>query len=142
MKNLLLAAVFICAGFITHAQSPVGTWKTIDDETGAATSYIKIYQTKDGKLQGKVEKILEPGRENANCTNCSGDKKDKPIIGMVIMWGLAKDGDEWSGGQILDPKKGKQYKCTIKMKNNNQLELRGYIGFSLIGRTQVWDRME
>jgi uncharacterized protein (DUF2147 family) len=142
MKTLLLTITFSCAGLLAFAQSPVGIWKTIDDETGEAKSYVKIYETKDGKLQGEVAQILTPGKENATCIKCTGDKKDKPVKGMMILWGLKKDGDEWSGGQVLDPEKGKQYKCYIKMKGTNQLELRGFIGISLIGRTQVWERVQ
>ena len=141
MKNVLLTATFLCAGFLASGQSPLGIWKTIDDETGTPTSHVKIYE-KGGKLEGEVIKILEPGKEEALCIKCSGNKKDKPVKGMVILWGLAKDGDEWTGGQVLDPKKGKQYKCYIKLKGNDQLELRGFIGVSMFGRTQVWERVQ
>ncbi len=125
-----------------YAQSPIGTWKTIDDETGKEKSYVQIYETKSGKLQGKVVKILTPGKENAKCTDCKGDNKDKPINGMVILWGLEKDGSSWSGGHILDPNKGKQYKCKINLKDANTLEVRGFLGVSLLGRTQTWYRVE
>lgn len=142
MKNLLLTAFVSGIGVFVCAQSPIGTWKTIDDETGTATSHVRIYETKDGRLEGEVIKILEPGKENATCIKCSGDKKDKPVKGMIILWDLTKDGDEWSGGQVLDPKKGKQYKCYIKLRGTNILELRGFIGVSMFGRTQVWERVK
>lgn len=140
--KLLLTITFLCVGLLASAQSPIGTWKTIDDETSTATSLVKIYETKDGKLEGEVVKILEPGKEDATCIKCSGNKKDKPVKGMVILWDLTKDGEEWSGGQVLDPKKGKQYKCYIKMKGTNLLELRGFIGMPMFGRTQVWERVQ
>jgi len=142
LKNcmLLLAIIFLSAnGF---CQSPIGTWKTIDDNTRKEKSYVRIYEPKSGNLQGEVVKILHPARENATCTACTGTRKDKPVKGMVILWGLKKDGNEWSGGQILDPEKGKQYKCYIKPKGKNELEVRGYVGFSLIGRTQTWQRVQ
>lgn len=129
-------------GATSYAQSPIGTWKTIDDNTGKEKSYVQIYETKSGKLQGKVVKILTPGRENAKCTDCSGDNKDKPIMGMIIMWGLEKDGNEWNGGHILDPNNGKQYKCKISLKDSNTLEVRGYLGISLLGRSQTWYRID
>ncbi|MGN7784315.1 DUF2147 domain-containing protein [Niabella sp. 22666] len=142
IKNCFVLLALTILSFNVFCQSPVGTWKTIDDNTGKEKSQVRIYETKSGKLQGEVVKILEPGRENAICTTCTGIRKDKPVKGMTILWGLKKDGDEWSGGQILDPEKGKQYKCTIKPKGKNELEVRGYIGISLIGRTQVWQRVQ
>ncbi len=137
-----MVCVTLILGVLAYGQSPVGTWKTIDDKTGKEKSYVRIYETKSGKLQGEVTKILTPGRENAKCEECDGDRKNKPIKGMVILWGLEKDGNEWSGGQILDPNSGKQYKCSMKMNGNDILEVRGYLGISLLGRTQTWERVE
>ncbi len=142
MKNLLTASFVLFFGMLAYAQSPIGTWKTIDDKTGKEKSHVKIYETKSGKLQGDVVKILTPGKENAKCTECDGDNKNKPIKGMTIIWGLEKDGNEWSSGHIIDPNSGKQYKCSMKLKNNNTLEVRGYLGVSLLGRTQTWTRVD
>lgn len=142
MKKSILTCLILLTGILMYAQSPVGTWKTIDDKTGKEKSYVKIYETKSGKLQGEVTKILTPGKEDAKCTECEGNNKNKPIKGMVIMWGLEKDGDEWNDGHILDPNSGKQYKCSIKMSGSNKLEVRGYLGISLLGRTQTWERVE
>ncbi|MDD3458608.1 MAG: DUF2147 domain-containing protein [Weeksellaceae bacterium] len=142
MKKLILVCGFFLFGLIAYAQSPIGVWKTIDDKTGKEKSYVQIYETKSGKLQGKVVKILTPGREDAKCTDCSGDNKDKPINGMVILWGLEKNGSEWSGGHILDPNNGKQYKCKISLKDSDTLSVRGFLGVSLLGRTQTWYRVE
>lgn len=130
-------------GVVAWAQnSPVGVWKTIDDKTGKEKSYVKIYETKSGKLQGEVIKILTPGKEDAICDKCDGEKKNKPIKGMVILWGLDKDGDTWSGGSILDPNSGKKYKASLKLKGKDKLDVRGYLGVSLFGRTQTWERVE
>lgn len=142
MKKLILSlvlAVFTVAGGM--AQDVFGKWKTIDDETGEAKSIVEIYK-KNGKVYGKVVDILTPGRENAVCENCSGKNKNKPIKGLVILNGLSKDGDEYSGGKILDPQNGKEYKCYITLENKDKLKVRGYIGFSLMGRSQYWHRVK
>jgi len=121
---------------------PLGRWKTIDDETGKPKSIVVIWEEK-GKLRGKIEQLIrqEGDEENPICDVCEGDRKNKPVLGMTIMWDLEKDDDEWSGGQILDPKNGKTYKCTIEVVDNGaRLKVRGYIGFSLIGRSQYWLR--
>lgn len=142
MKKIFFISTVFLMYVATYAQSPIGTWKTIDDKSGKEKSYVKIYETKSGKLQGDVVKILTPGKEDIKCTECDGDRKDKPINGMTIIWGLEKDGDEWSDGKILDPNSGRLYKCNIKLKGSNQLEVRGYLGISLLGRTQTWERVE
>jgi|SRR5690625_1525260 len=143
MKSLLLTPVFLLFGAFLYAQSPLGVWKTIDDETKEEKSHVRIYETPDGKLEGKVIRILTPGRQDATCKDCSGKNKDQPIKGMVVLWDLKKsDSDTWKGGYILDPNNGKEYKCRITLKDENTLDVRGYIGFSLIGRTQTWYREE
>lgn len=141
MKNILTGFLILMIGIMTQAQSPIGTWKTVDDKTGKEKSHVKIYETTSGKLQGDVAKILTPGKEDAKCTECEGDNKNKPIKGMTILWGLEKKGNEWTGGHILDPNSGKQYKCLIRLKDQNTLEVRGYLGVSLLGRTQTWTRV-
>ena len=124
--------------------SPEGMWKTIDDKTGEARSVIRVWTDK-GELLGKIEKLFrKPGEDpNPLCTECKDDKKDKPVIGMTILWGLKQDGDEWNGGHVLDPDDGKVYKCKVQLaEGGKKLEVRGFIGFSLIGRTQTWVRAE
>lgn len=142
MKNVLFTMMFLLASAFMFGQSAVGTWKTIDDETGKAKSHINIYE-KDGKLYGKVIKLLTPGRENATCTKCKGNKKNKPIVGMVVLSGVEKDGkNKWDDGEILDPKKGKTYDVSLELVNANKLKVRGYLGFSMLGRTQYWERVK
>jgi uncharacterized protein (DUF2147 family) len=123
--------------------SPVGKWKTIDDKTNEVKSIVEITEN-GGLLEGKVLQVLKSEHgPHPVCANCDGERKNKPIEGMTIMWGLKKDGDEWSGGQILDPAKGKIYKVTLKLEDGGQkLDVHGYIGFSLIGRSQEWVRAE
>ncbi len=142
MKKPLMTTLLLLFGLFIYAQSPIGTWKTIDDNTGKEKSYVKIYKTNNGKLEGKVAKILTPGHENRRCTACKGDKKDQPIVGLVIIRDLENQGDEWKNGYILDPENGKEYKCKMSLQDENTLDVRGYIGFSLIGRTQTWHRVE
>ena len=123
--------------------TPVGKWKTIDDKTHEVKSIVEITEN-GGLLEGKVLQVLKSEHgPHPVCAKCDGERKNKPIEGMTIMWGLKKDGDEWSGGQILDPAKGKIYKVELKLEDGGKtLDVHGYIGFSLIGRSQKWIREE
>lgn len=141
-KHLLTLIVVLVAGmFSVHAQEVTGKWKTIDDETGEAKSIVEVYE-KDGKIYGKVIEILNPAKRDAKCTNCKGADKNKPVLDLVIIKGLKKDGSEYSGGNILDPTKGKEYKCKISLDGKDKLNVRGYMGISLLGRTQTWTRVK
>ena len=140
MKKLLLSICILFAS-ATFAQSVLGKWKTIDDETGQAKSIVEIYEA-NNKVYGKIIEIFDVARKNDLCKECSGSDKDKPIQGMIILRGLSKDDDEYSGGKIIDPKNGKTYKCTISLESKDKLKIRGYIGFSLIGRSQYWVRVK
>lgn len=138
MRKLLLTSAFSLLGVLSFAQIE-GKWKTIDDETKQAKSIVEIYKKSDGKYYGKVSQLLiKPA--DPNCTSCKDDRKGKPILGMEIIRGLKKDDDEFTGGTITDPKTGKTYKCTIT-RDGDQLNVRGYIGLSLIGRTQTWQKV-
>ncbi len=125
-------------------ENPVGLWRTIDDKSGKEKSLVRIFES-NGQLQITVEKLFrEPGEEpNPLCDKCTGEKKNKPVIGMQIGTGLKKDGDVWSGGEILDPQNGKTYKCKVRPEDiGKKLHVRGFIGVSVLGRTQVWIREE
>ncbi|MCW4468933.1 DUF2147 domain-containing protein [Flavobacterium sp. MFBS3-15] len=142
MKKALLTILFVAvAGILSASAQVTGKWKTIDDETGEAKSIVEIYE-QNGKIYGKVVEILNPAKKNAKCTKCKGADKDKPILGLVIIKGLEKDGDEWTDGDILDPNKGKLYSCTIELDGKDKLNVRGYMGISLLGRTQTWHRVK
>lgn len=143
MKKAIFTFLLIAmAGiFSASAQGVVGRWKTIDDETGQAKSIVEIYE-QNGKIYGKVVEILNPAKKDAKCTKCKGADKDKPIDGLVIIKGLTKDGDEYTDGDILDPNKGKLYSCTIKLNGKDKLDVRGYMGISMLGRTQTWTRVK
>lgn len=123
------------------AQSVFGYWKTIDNE-GIAKSIVKIYKTDNGKVEGKVHKILKASARDRRCTACQGDKKNKPIEGLVILEDMTKEVDKYANGQITDPENGKTYDCKIWLddENSNILHVRGYIAFFY--RTQDWQRTE
>ena len=143
MKKMILLANIICLIFVANVQSQsvIGKWKTIDDETGKPKSVVEIYE-KSGKIYGKIVDILDPQKKDKLCTECTGDEKNKPVLGMVIVKGLKKDADEYNDGSITDPVTGKKYKCFITLESKDKLKVRGYIGFALIGRTQIWQRMK
>ena len=123
-----------------NSQSIVGKWKTIDDETGEAKSIVELF-LKSGKMYAKVVEVLDVANKNSLCQKCSGEDKNKPILGLTIIKGLSKEGAEYTSGEILDPKNGKLYKCAISLESKDKLKVRGYIGFSLLGRTQYWHRI-
>jgi uncharacterized protein (DUF2147 family) len=141
MFSMLLA---MFSGLLqAESMSPVGVWRTIDDKTKVERSVIRISEAEGGELRGVVEKIFDqPGDDPAHlCKECKGERKDQPIIGMAILWGLKKQGDGWAGGEILDPKNGKIYRAKMSLsEDGNSLNVRGFIGVSLIGRTQTWHR--
>ncbi len=139
MKKLLIIALIMVSYFSVNAQDVVGRWKSVDDETGKAKSIIEIYK-KGNKYYGKIVKLLnEP---DGICRTCTTKYKNKNIEGLVILTDLEKDDDEYNGGDIMDPKNGKSYSCYIKLESANKLKVRGYMGFSLLGRTQYWYRVE
>ena len=139
MKFILF--FFLILNVNVYSQSILGTWKTLDDETGKEKSIVEIYE-QNGKIYGKIIELLEKENKGRKCINCSGTDKDKPILGLVIIRGLSKDGEEFNGGKILDPKTGKIYKCSISLESKDKLTVRGYIGISLLGRTQKWIRIK
>ena len=125
--------------FFLQTDSIEGTWVTTDDETGKQKSEVFIYK-ENGKLYGKITKLLLPEDQGKICINCKGKNKDKSIKGMVIINDLQLDENTWEDGTILDPKSGKVYDCNIGFEDINTLKVRGYLGFSLLGRTQIWKR--
>jgi uncharacterized protein (DUF2147 family) len=138
--SLLLVAV------MAHAQTtPAGLWKTIDDETKAEKSLIRITES-NGVYTGKLEKLLGAMSQETVCDKCTDDRKDKPIVGMTLIKGVKhsdSDADRWDGGEILDPNNGKTYKVRLTPGDGGKtLAVRGYIGAPLLGRTQTWVRVE
>lgn len=147
MKKLLAAAAALLVSGMACAQAtPVGLWKTIDDKTKVEKSLVRISEN-NGVVTGKIEKILDPAaKPDAVCDECSGDLKGKPIVGLTIINGVRKNAEhagQWDGGSILDPNNGKTYKLRLRpAEDNKKLDVRGYIGTPMIGRSQTWHRVE
>ena len=141
MKKLIVLSLVFFSYLTVQAQDVTGKWKTIDDETGKPKSIIEIYKN-GNKYYGKIVKLLTEENKDGICRTCETDYKNKNIIGLVILKDLVKDGDTYDDGEIMDPKTAKTYSCYIELKEPNKLKVRGYIGFSLLGRTQYWYRVE
>jgi len=136
-KLVLIFSIFVTTS--SFSQTIFGNWNSYDEETNKIESVIEVYE-KDSKAFAKIVSISDSNRSAATCVECNGKRKNAPILGMNILTGLKKDGNEWSGGKILDPKNGKEYKCYLQLLDNNTLKLRGYIGISMFGRTAIWKR--
>ena len=145
MKTLIAAVLLIAAGTSFAQTSPAGLWKTIDDDTKQPKSTVRITES-GGVLTGKVETILDPARQDAKCDACTDERKDQPVLGMTIIRNVMQSTDDknvWGGGDILDPNNGKVYKVRMTpVDGGKALEVRGFIGFALLGRTQTWTRVE
>jgi len=139
MKYLYIAFLTILST-TSNGQSIIGQWETYDDKTKEKKAVIEIYKT-NNLYFAKIVKSFA-GDKNALCDTCKGTKKDKPIIGLVIIENIKKNGDEFNGGNILDPENGETYKCYLKLVNNSKLKVRGFLRISIFGRTQYWLRKE
>ena len=144
MKHIALALTLAVAAGTAFAQTtPVGLWKTIDDDGKTEKSLVRISEV-GGVLVGKIEKLFNPTQPDPKCDKCSDDRKDKPIVGLTIIRNVKQDADDkdvWTGGEILDPNNGKTYKTRLKpVEGGKQLQMRGYIG--PFYRTQTWLRVE
>ena len=139
MKKTFLTLILITLTVSLNAQTIFGKWTSRNEETNKIDSVIEVYE-KEGKAFAKIVEIRNPDRKDALCTACEDENKNKPILGLNILTGLEKNDDEWSGGNILDPRNGKIYKCYIKLVKPNKLKLRGYIGVALFGKTAYWER--
>lgn len=145
LRSLLIAFALVLATAAYAANdTPVGIWTQVDDATGKPKSIIEITEQSDGTLQGVVKQVLFSDQgPHPVCEKCEGERHNKPVEGMVIMWGVKKDGDRWDGGQILDPNNGKTYKVKLSLQDGGQkLDVRGYIGMPMLGRTQTWIRKD
>jgi uncharacterized protein (DUF2147 family) len=136
-----LISVLVAAAALAGAPTgPVGRWKTYDDKTGALHGLVEITE-EQGVLKGRILKSYDPLKPNPTCDLCEGERKGQPVLGMVFLWGLTRQGEEFKGGFILDPDNGKIYKAKVRMdEGGKKLLVRGFIGISLIGRTQIWVR--
>lgn len=136
-------AVTAVGGNALAQSTPVGVWKTIDDKSGKERSIVRISEAA-GVLSGRIEKLLAPdAKQDAVCDKCADDRKDKPIVGLEIIRGVKKADDVWDGGHILDPNDGKVYKVRLTLADGGKkLDVRGFIGMPMLGRTQTWVRAE
>jgi uncharacterized protein (DUF2147 family) len=140
----VLLALLFCRAGSAQDLTPEGRWRTIDDKTNMAKSIVTITLS-NGQLQGVVERVFVPPskEEQPMCTPCPGEFSDKPVVGMRIMWGLRRNdsSQEYVDGRVFDPDAGKTYRCKIRVVDGGRkLEVRGFIGVSLLGRTQTWIR--
>lgn len=145
IQAIVAGLVLAATGAAWAQATPAGLWRTIDDESGKEKSLVRIVE-KDGIYTAKVEKIADPAKAAEVCDKCSDERKGQPIVGMTILRNVkadAQDKELWDGGDILDPKNGKVYKVRLKpIEAGKKLEVRGYIGAPLFGRTQTWIRVE
>jgi uncharacterized protein (DUF2147 family) len=136
----VLAAALIAATPL----SPTGIWKTIDDETHKPRALVRI-EEHDGVLSGRIVQLFREPGEDANplCVDCPDERHNQPVLGMTILWNFRQDGDAWKGGEVLDPEEGSIYRANLHVRDNGtHLEVRGYIGVPLLGRSQTWERVE
>ncbi|QIL81801.1 DUF2147 domain-containing protein [Diaphorobacter sp. HDW4A] len=143
MKKLFAAVLGMALAVPAFAQmSPVGLWRNMDDKTGEAKAEVRVTEEAGG-LKGSIEKVLKKNANPADvCAECSGDRKDKPIVGLEIIRGGKKEADKdvWSGGKIIDPENGKEYRASFTpTEGGAKLEVRGYLG--PFWRTQTWQRV-
>lgn len=124
-----------------QAQTVFGNWNTFDSETGRPNSVVEIYE-KDGQVFGQIVRVIKEEDRNRKCVKCKGELKNQPIENLVILRDLEKDGKEYGGGVVVDPKTGKEYKCKIWLdeKDPNRLHVRGYVGF--LYETRIWHRVK
>jgi uncharacterized protein (DUF2147 family) len=144
LKQLFVLILIGCGSAWGQGSTPAGLWQTISDRTGQPRGLVRVEEV-NGEYIGTVVAVLSPPAPDANplCNLCQGDLKDKPVVGMVILRGVRRSGDTYSTGQILDPDEGEVYKCRIALLDEGRkLEVRGFIGIPLLGRSQTWVRKE
>ena len=145
MRKTLAMAVLLAGAGVQAQMTPIGLWQSVDDGNGQPQAEISIAQGADGRLLGKVERsLLAHSTSDPHCVLCSDDRKNQPKVGLEIIRGgkKAEGKDVWEGGKILDPENGKEYSLRLTPTDaGRKLEVRGYIGAPLLGRTQVWNRI-
>jgi uncharacterized protein (DUF2147 family) len=143
--SLSLAAVFLLAASSAWSQASltnaIGLWRTVDDKTGEVRGAVRLFES-NGTIYGRIEKVIDPKAVNQVCDKCSGDRHNKPILGLDVIRGVRPDGPGyWSGGEILDPETGDDYRVTLRLDDGGKkLIVRGSILGGMIGRSQTWIR--
>jgi uncharacterized protein (DUF2147 family) len=141
-RAMVALAMVVALGREARAQAtPVGLWNTISDKDGKPEAVVEIREV-NGQLSGVVRELLVAADpQDSICGKCTDDRKGQRVVGMEILRHMHRDGDEWSGGEILDPENGKTYRATLKLAAGGQkLQVRGYIGMPIFGRSQTWLR--
>lgn len=145
MKRSILALGLTLAAAAAWAQtSPVGVWKTIDDDGKTEKSLVRVTEN-GGRLSGRIESLFDASKRDSVCDKCSDDRKNQRLVGLTILRDVTRepDSDTWQGGEILDPSNGKTYRVRLKTVDGGaRLEVRGYVGTPLLGRTQTWVRAQ
>jgi len=149
--SLLLLGFFLALGSAAGAQNPdllPGKWWNEEKD-----AQIEIYAC-EGKFCGKIIWLKEPnypdndpkgmgGKPKVDRENPDASKRERPILGMDLVWGFTPSGGTlWEGGFIYNPRDGKTYKCKLTLEEPDRLKVRGFIGFSLIGKTNIWTRIK
>lgn len=139
--GLVIATLLIAMSSAIQAQTPVGTWVTIDDKRQVDIAHIRIYQ-EDGKLFGQVVKLL-PNAQNRTCNGCEGHEKGRSIVGMTLIRDvISMDEKYWGKGKLFDPNSGREFDCAMWLDTPDILKVRASFGLSIIGRTQTWTRLK
>jgi uncharacterized protein (DUF2147 family) len=144
LKAITVAAALTTLPVWANGASPVGLWKNIDDASGKPRALIRITES-NGALQGRIEKVFPGPNEDPEpkCDKCEGENKNAPVVGLLILSGLTREGAEYVGGQILDPDNGKVYRSKVRLTDSGKkLDVRGYIGVPVLGRSQTWLRQQ
>ena len=138
----LIAALPVAGLHAAVPQSPIGLWRTFDDKTGKPGGLLRIYE-QQGSYFARIESSSEPGDATRRCTACVDERRNKPFVGLVIMRNMKLNDGEYEGGDILDPRSGSIYGCKFRLEQGgSRLVIRGFIGFSIFGRSQTWAREE
>lgn len=137
MAKHSICIVLMLMGMTLQAQSILGKWRTVDDDTGEEKSIVEIYE-RNGKVFGKIIEIFDPEKRDLPCIYCEGDDYNRPILGLNIIKNMEKDGDSYKDGTITDPQDGKTYRCRLKLDGKDTLQVRGYLAFFY--STQYWKR--
>ena len=138
----LLSSAVASMASIAFAQSPAGLWKTVDDATGKEKAIIRITEA-GGVFTGKIEKLLDAAKQDSKCDECTDSRKGQPVVGLTISRNIKKGESHWEGGDILDAANGKVYRARLTLsEDNKKLDVRGYMGTPMFGRTQTWSRVQ
>lgn len=142
MRHLIVSLLGSMLFVGMTADAATGLWRTLDDSTGEARSIVSI-DDRDGVLTGRIVELIDPPELNPVCEQCPGDKRDAPVEGLEILWGFesSRRAGEWIGGELLDPENGRVYRGRLRVQDEgDRLEVRGFIGSPMFGRSQIWER--